>query len=74
MPGRWGEGFATELGAASLEHGFGTLGLERIVAFTIPGNAASRRVMAKLGFAYERDVVHAGLPHILHARGPEPAR
>jgi RimJ/RimL family protein N-acetyltransferase len=27
---------------------------------------ASRRVMEKLGMAYERDVVHAGLPHVLY--------
>ena len=70
-PGRWGEGFATELGAASLEHGFGPLGLERIVVYTLPENARSRRVVEKLGFAYERDVVHAGLAHVLFARGPD---
>jgi RimJ/RimL family protein N-acetyltransferase len=29
-------------------------------------NRASRRVMEKLGFEYEREVVHANLPHVLY--------
>lgn len=37
-----------------------------LVAFTLPHNAASRRVMEKAGFAYERDTEHAGLPHVLY--------
>ena len=67
-PDRWGEGLATELGAASLEVAFGPLGLADVVSFTLHGNRPSRRVMEKLGFAYERDVVHAGLPHVLYRR------
>jgi [ribosomal protein S5]-alanine N-acetyltransferase len=66
MADRWGEGFATELGAASLRVAFERLALPDVVAFTLPENVASRRVMEKLGFAYERDVVHAGLPHVLY--------
>jgi ribosomal-protein-alanine N-acetyltransferase len=72
VPDRWGEGFATELGGAAVEHGFSVLGLERIVAYTLPANAASRRVMDKLGFGHERAIVHAGLPHVLRARRVEP--
>jgi RimJ/RimL family protein N-acetyltransferase len=53
-PDRWGEGFATELGAVSLDVAFGPLGLPDVVAFTLPDNVASRRVMEKLGFAYEK--------------------
>jgi RimJ/RimL family protein N-acetyltransferase len=52
-PERWGEGLGTELGAAALEVAAG-LGLGDIVAFTLPHNAASRRIMEKLGFAYEK--------------------
>ena len=29
---------------------------------------ASRRVMEKLGFAYERNIVYAGLPHVLYRK------
>ena len=62
----WGRGYATEMAEAVLEVGFGTLGLDGVVSFTLPTNTASRRVMEKAGFAYEIDVVHAGLPHVLY--------
>ncbi|WNG53838.1 GNAT family N-acetyltransferase [Archangium gephyra] len=61
----WGQGLATELAAASLEVGFGRLGFEDVVAFTLTTNKASRRVMEKLGMRYERDITHAALPHVL---------
>ncbi|MGH9518828.1 MAG: GNAT family N-acetyltransferase [Terriglobales bacterium] len=48
-PEYWGRGFATEAARAVLEFGFGRLGLEEIVAFTVPANTRSRRVMEKLG-------------------------
>jgi [ribosomal protein S5]-alanine N-acetyltransferase len=66
MPERWGEGFATELGAACVRAGFEQLALRDLVAFTLPENRASQRVMDKLGFEFERDVVHAELPHVLY--------
>ena len=66
MPDRWGEGFATELGAASVAFGFERLALRDVVCFTLPHNRASRRVMDKLGFEFERDVLHAELPHVLY--------
>jgi RimJ/RimL family protein N-acetyltransferase len=53
-PARWGEGFATELGQAAIDVGFGPLASTDLVAFTLPHNAASRRVMEKLGFTYEK--------------------
>jgi [ribosomal protein S5]-alanine N-acetyltransferase len=68
VPERWGEGLATELGAASLDVAYGPLGLADVVSFTLPDNRASRRVMEKLGFAFERDVLYAGLPHVLYRR------
>lgn len=51
----WGQGYATELGRAALDFGFGPLGLTRVVAIVRPHNAASQRVLTKLGFAHERD-------------------
>lgn len=47
----WGQGYATEAGAAVLDYGFGVLKLPEIMAFTYPDNGASQRVLAKLGFA-----------------------
>lgn len=70
VPERWGEGLATELAHACVEVGFEDLNLLEIVAFTLPSNLASRRVVEKAGFAYERDIVHAGLPHVLYRRRP----
>ena len=71
VPERWGEGLATELALASAEAGFGPLGLREVVAFTLPENVASRRVMEKAGFAYERDIVHAALTHVLYRRSAD---
>jgi [ribosomal protein S5]-alanine N-acetyltransferase len=70
VPERWGQGLATELAHACVETAFEHLGLLEIVAFTLPDNLASRRVMQKSGFTYERDIVHAGLPHVLYRRRP----
>jgi [ribosomal protein S5]-alanine N-acetyltransferase len=66
VPERWGEGLATELAHACVEVGFEQVGLLEIIAFTLPSNLASRRVMEKAGFRYDRDIVHAGLAHVLY--------
>jgi RimJ/RimL family protein N-acetyltransferase/GrpB-like predicted nucleotidyltransferase (UPF0157 family) len=62
----WGRGLATELARESVRVGFQVLRLPELVSFTLPTNARSRRVMEKAGFRYERDIEHAGLPHVLH--------
>jgi ribosomal-protein-alanine N-acetyltransferase len=62
----WNKGLATEMARAIPEVAFEDLGLTDVVCFTLPTNGASRRVMEKAGFEYERDVVHAGLPHVLY--------
>ena len=52
LSGPWrGRGLATEAGAAALEFGFTTGGLERIVSIYEPENVASGRVMERLGFS-----------------------
>jgi RimJ/RimL family protein N-acetyltransferase len=63
---QWGKGFATEISLASLKHAFDALHLDRIVAFTLPDNRGSRRVMENCGFAYDRDITHANLTHVLY--------
>ena len=65
-PQRWNQGIATELAEASLAVGFDRLGLDSIVAYTLVTNAASRRVMEKSGFGYERRVRHLDLPHVVY--------
>jgi ribosomal-protein-alanine N-acetyltransferase len=61
---RWGQGYATEAARAAIDVAFGPLRLERVVALAYPENAASQRVMAKLGMrpdgtatAYGREMV-----------------
>jgi RimJ/RimL family protein N-acetyltransferase len=66
VPEHWGQGLATELARAAVATAFDDLGLVELVALTLPQNAASRRVMVKAGFAYDREVRHAGLPHVLY--------
>jgi ribosomal-protein-alanine N-acetyltransferase len=51
----WGRGYATEAASACLRVGFGEVGLRRIVADADPANAASLRVLEKLGFEVERE-------------------
>ena len=65
MPEYWGRGLATEIAQACVRIGFEQLGLRSLVAITRPINAASQRVMTKAGLVYERDIVHAGVSHVL---------
>lgn len=48
-PAFWDRGYATEAARAALDFGFETLGLEEIVAITVPANLRSRAVMERLG-------------------------
>lgn len=54
----WGHGYATEMAAAALAHGFGAMGLARIVGVTHLDNVASQRVLAKIGMRAEGVAVH----------------
>jgi RimJ/RimL family protein N-acetyltransferase len=56
VPERWGQGLATEVARASLGVVFGPLALEEVIAYTQPDNFASRRVMEKSGFWFEREI------------------
>jgi ribosomal-protein-alanine N-acetyltransferase len=49
----WGQGYATEAARALLRWAFGTLDLNRVQAETDTRNAASARVLEKLGFVRE---------------------
>jgi RimJ/RimL family protein N-acetyltransferase len=48
-PASWGAGFATEAAAAVLAYAFEELGAPRVVADTRANNAASLRVLEKIG-------------------------
>ena len=49
----WGRGLMPEAAAAVVRYGFAGLGLHRIEAGVLPANAASVRVLQKLGFLEE---------------------
>ncbi|HUY39086.1 MAG TPA: GNAT family protein [Candidatus Binataceae bacterium] len=63
---RWRTGYATEAAAEVLRLGFRDLAPASVVAFTLPHNRGSRGVMEKCGMRFERDMIHAGLPHVLY--------
>jgi RimJ/RimL family protein N-acetyltransferase len=56
FPEFWGNGYAREASAAVMSYERKRLGLTRIVAITACNNDASRRVLEKLGFAFERSI------------------
>jgi RimJ/RimL family protein N-acetyltransferase len=47
----WGLGYATEAAHTALAFGFEEIRLDEIVAYTVPENVRSRRVMERLGMA-----------------------
>jgi ribosomal-protein-alanine N-acetyltransferase len=53
---QWGKGIATEAAKTVLRYGFETLKLDQIVAVTDPRNAASVKVIEKLGMTYRKKV------------------
>jgi RimJ/RimL family protein N-acetyltransferase len=56
----WGQGYATEMARAILDHGFATLGLARVIGLTFPENVPSQRVLEKIGMRREPDAEHYG--------------
>ena len=52
-PDYWGQGLATEAARMALEHGFQELGFQRVIATVQVANAASIRVIEKLGMQHE---------------------
>src|SRR5665213_3603931 len=59
----WGRGYASEAATAVCDYGFGPLGLEQLVSFTVPVSWRSRRVMETLGMRRDEseDFDHPGL-------------
>lgn len=67
-PACQGQGYAEEAARLSLDAGFGPVGLSGIVAFTVPANEASRRLMEKLGMSAAGTFEHPRLPEGHHLR------
>lgn len=60
----WGKGYATEGSLALIRKAFAELGAERVVAYTLAVNKASRRVMEKAGLRLERSFYQPELSYI----------
>jgi RimJ/RimL family protein N-acetyltransferase/GNAT superfamily N-acetyltransferase len=60
----WGRGFATEAARVAVADGFGRVGLDEIVSFTVPANVRSTRVMKRLGMTHDSrdDFDHPQVP------------
>jgi ribosomal-protein-alanine N-acetyltransferase len=60
----WGHGYATEAARTTLRWAFETLGLEEVLSFTTVANAASRRIMERIGMARDLagDFDYTGVP------------
>ena len=56
LPEAWGRGYAMEAASAVLAHARDALGLRRVLAITDPENAASIRVLERIGMRREGTV------------------
>lgn len=81
LPEAWGGGIATEAAACVLDHGFRVLKIDPIVAVTHPENAASQRVLTKIGlqprglrFHYGLDLAFFELSREVYLRRPTTCR
>ena len=66
-PAAWCNGIATEAARRLLRYGFDVAGMERIVAVTTRSNAASQRVIEKLGMPLEKVLVFDGVEWLNYA-------
>ncbi len=60
LPAYWNVGLATEAGRAVVDYGFAHLHLKEIIGLADPENAASVRVLEKLGFSFDRIMAYQG--------------
>jgi len=62
----WGCGLATEVSGALLRKAFGSLGATRVVARALAANAASIRVMQKLGMRFIEPFFESGINAVMY--------
>ncbi len=62
MPWAWGRGLATAVAQRAVEQAR-VLDLPEVVGYTATTNAASRRVLQKVGIRFERQIELGGQPH-----------
>jgi|SRR5215213_1669414 len=60
LPEYTGQGYALEAAAAVLKYANQTLGLHPLLAIVTPGNRSSIKLLQKLNFAFQRNIVQNG--------------
>jgi len=66
LPAYWSQGYAFEAASAVRDFARETLALPRLLAIVSPGNAASMRLLGKLGFVPEGPIVIPGEASEVH--------
>ena len=64
----WGQGLATEAGAAVMDYGARILKLPTLIGLVMPDNKASANVLTKLGFSLEGPLTYMGIPAIKYLK------
>ncbi|MEO8072009.1 MAG: GNAT family N-acetyltransferase [Acidobacteriota bacterium] len=62
----WGKGYATEIAEAATVYGFNKLGFREIIALTNLENAASQKVLEKIGFAKRGIEIYKGEENLVY--------
>jgi [ribosomal protein S5]-alanine N-acetyltransferase len=66
MPEFWGRELAVEIGKKALSIAFNDFSYPSVVCYTLVENKRSERVMQKIGFFFEQEIIHANYPHVLY--------
>ncbi|QND38543.1 GNAT family N-acetyltransferase [Rhizobium leguminosarum bv. viciae] len=69
QPESWGQGYATELVREAPVFAIDDLHAGRMIGLVRTANVASRRILEKCGFKYEREVMLHGAPTNMYAFG-----
>ncbi|WP_411196324.1 GNAT family N-acetyltransferase [Rhizobium sp.] len=69
QPKSWGQGYPTELVRECLTFAFDDLQADRVIGLVRTANAASRRILEKCGFVFEREVMLHGAPTNMYVLG-----
>jgi len=64
LPASWNKGYGTEAVVAVLTYGFGTVGLDRVIALVVPENVGSWRVAEKAGMRFEGLATYYEMPDL----------
>jgi ribosomal-protein-alanine N-acetyltransferase len=65
-PGHWGNGYATEAGAAAVDYAFAHHDVDALYSVILPENTASQAVAKRLGFTLHETRALSHFPSMVH--------